>query len=81
MLLIRRKEEVMKATLRFLRISARKTRLVADIVAVKVLRMQFTLSVTRRAASEPIASLLRVQKPMLRMERRHTDNFTLKRSM
>ena len=49
----------MKATLRFLRISARKTRLVADLVRGKnVEDAIFTLSVTRRAASEPISKLI-----------------------
>lgn len=49
----------MKATLRFLRISARKTRLVADIVRGKgVEDAIFALSVTRRAASEPISKLI-----------------------
>ena len=49
----------MKATLRFLRISARKTRLVADIVRGKgVEDAIFSLSVTRRAASEPISKLI-----------------------
>ena len=49
----------MKATLRFLRISARKTRLVADLVRGKnVEEAIFTLSVTRRAASEPISKLI-----------------------
>ena len=49
----------MKATLRFLRVSARKTRLVADIVRGKnVDEAIFALSVTRRAASEPISKLI-----------------------
>jgi large subunit ribosomal protein L22 len=49
----------MKATLRFLRISARKTRLVADIVrGQKVEDAIFMLAVTRRAASEPISKLI-----------------------
>ena len=49
----------MKATLRFLRISARKPRLVADIVRGKnVDEAIFMLSVTRRAASEPISKLI-----------------------
>ena len=49
----------MKATLRFLRISARKTRLVADLVRGKdVEDAIFTLNVTRRAASEPISKLI-----------------------
>lgn len=49
----------MKATLRFLRISARKTRLVADLVRGKnVEEAIFTLAVTRRAASEPISKLI-----------------------
>lgn len=49
----------MKATLRFLRVSARKTRLVADLVRGKgVDEAIFMLSVTRRAASEPISKLI-----------------------
>lgn len=49
----------MKATLRFLRISARKTRLVTDLVRGKSVEDAiFTLSVTRRAASEPISKLI-----------------------
>lgn len=49
----------MKATLRFLRVSARKTRLVADLVRGKsVDEAIFTLAVTRRAASEPISKLI-----------------------
>jgi large subunit ribosomal protein L22 len=49
----------MKATLRFLRVSARKTRLVADLVRGKdVDEAIFALSVTRRAASEPISKLI-----------------------
>ena len=49
----------MKATLRYLRISARKTRLVADLVRGKSVDEEiFTLSVTRRAASEPIRKLI-----------------------
>ena len=53
----------MKATLRFLRVSARKTRLVADIVRGKnVEDAIFTLTVTRRAASEPIRKLIESAK-------------------
>ena len=49
----------MKATLRFLRVSARKTRLVADLVRGKSGEEAiFTLAVTRRAASEPISKLI-----------------------
>jgi large subunit ribosomal protein L22 len=49
----------MKATLRFLRVSARKTRLVADLVRGKdVDEAIFALSVTRRAASESISKLI-----------------------
>ena len=53
----------MKATLRFLRVSARKTRLVADIVRGKnVEDAIFTLTVTRRAASEPLRKLIESAK-------------------
>ena len=49
----------MKATLRFLRVSARKTRLVTDLVLGKSVEdAVFTLSVTRRAASEPVRKLI-----------------------
>jgi len=49
----------MKATLRFLRVSPRKTRLVVDLVRGKsVNEAVFALSVTRRAASEPISKLI-----------------------
>jgi large subunit ribosomal protein L22 len=49
----------MKATLRFLRVSARKTRLVTDLVRGKsVDEAIYTLTVTRRAASEPLRKLI-----------------------
>jgi large subunit ribosomal protein L22 len=49
----------MKATLRFLRISARKTRLVTDLIRGKnVDEAIYTLTVTRRAASEPLRKLI-----------------------
>lgn len=49
----------MKATLRFLRVSPRKTRLVADLVRGKsVDEAIYTLTVTRRAASEPLRKLV-----------------------
>jgi large subunit ribosomal protein L22 len=49
----------MRATLRFLRVSPRKTRLVADLVRGKnVTDAVYTLSVTRRAASDPIRKLI-----------------------
>jgi large subunit ribosomal protein L22 len=49
----------MKATLRFLRVSPRKTRLVADIVRGKsVQEAVYSLMVTRRAASEPLRKLI-----------------------
>ena len=49
----------MKATLRFLRVSARKTRLVTDLIRGKnVDEAIYTLTVTRRAASEPLRKLI-----------------------
>lgn len=49
----------MKATLRFLRVSPRKTRLVVDLVRGKnVNDAVYSLMVTRRAASEPIRKLI-----------------------
>ena len=49
----------MKATLRFLRVSPRKTRLVADLIRGKsVDEAIYTLTVTRRAASEPLRKLV-----------------------
>ena len=49
----------MKATLRFLRVSARKTRLVTDLVRGKsVDDAIYTLTVTHRAASEPLRKLI-----------------------
>lgn len=49
----------MKATLRLLRVSPRKTRLVADLVRGKSVNdAVFALSVTRRAASLPISKLI-----------------------
>jgi large subunit ribosomal protein L22 len=49
----------MKATLRFLRVSPRKTRLVADLVRGKsVDEAIYTLTMTRRAASEPLRKLV-----------------------
>ena len=49
----------MRATLRFLRVSPRKTRLVADLVRGKnVTDAVYTLSVKRRAASDPIRKLI-----------------------
>ena len=49
----------MRATLRFLRVSPRKTRLVADLVRGKnVTDAVYTLTVTRRAASDPIRKLI-----------------------
>ncbi len=48
-----------KATLRFLRVSARKTRLVADLVrGKKVSDALGILSFTPRAASEPVRKLI-----------------------
>jgi large subunit ribosomal protein L22 len=49
----------MKSTLQSLRISPRKTRLVADLIRGKsVDEAVFTLMVTRRAASEPLCKLV-----------------------
>ena len=49
----------MKAKLRFLRISARKTRLVADLVRGKHVEEAINiLSFTPRAASEPVRKLI-----------------------
>ena len=49
----------MKATLRFLRVSPRKTRLVVDLVRGKSVNdAVYSLMVTRRAASEPIRKLI-----------------------
>lgn len=49
----------MKAILRFLRISPRKTRLVADLVRGKSVDEAISiLTVTRRAASDPLSKLI-----------------------